>query len=133
MPLPFSFRTTIKNFGTMALGKKRITEPTAEDEKLLSGIVEDSTDYVTVRGREWAVQWVRNRARRKVTDILLKEKDEDKVVCKCAAALRLNGYFKITFLYWWMWRWYYYVRQYGDGELLEFISMCKKKFQRKNT
>ena len=127
MPLPFSFRTTIKNFGTMALGKKRITEPTAEDEKLLSGIVEDSTDYVTVRGREWAVQWVRNRARRKVTDILLKEKDEDKVVCKCAAALRLNGYFKITFLYWWMWRWYYYVRQYGEGELLEFISMCKKK------
>ncbi len=127
MPLPFSFRTTIKNFGTMALGKKRITEPTAEDEKLLSGIVEDSTDYVTVRGREWAVQWVRNRARRKVTDILLKEKDEDKVVCKCAAALRLNGYFKITFLYWWMWRWYYYVRQYGEGELLEFIRMCKKK------
>lgn len=111
----------------MGFGKKRITEPTGDDEKLLSDIVEDSVDYVTVRGRRWAVRWVRNRARRKLTDILLKEKEEDKVVCKCAAALRLNGYFKITFLYWWVWRWYYYVRQYGEGELLPFISMCKKK------
>ena len=106
---------------------KKITEPTAEDEKLLSDIVENSTDYVTVRGRRWGVKWIRNRARRKMTDILLNEKDEDKVVCKCAAALRLNGYFKILLFYWVLWRWYYYVRQYGEGELIPFISLCKKK------
>lgn len=106
---------------------KKISEPTQGDEKLLDDIVENSVDYVEVRGKRWAVRWVRNRARRKVTDILLKEDDEDKVVCKCAAALRLNGYFKITFLYWALWRWYYYIRQYGEGELLPFISLCKKK------
>lgn len=106
---------------------KKITQPTEEDEKLLDAIAENSKDYVEVRGRKWGVRWVRNRAKRKVTHIMLTEKDEDKVVYKCAAALRLNGYFKITFLYWFLWRWYYYVRQYSEGELVPFLNLCKKK------
>ena len=106
---------------------RKIKEPTREDEILLDSIVENSTDYVEVRGRKWGVKWVRNRAKRKVTDIMLNEEDEDKVVYKCVAALRINGFFKITFFYWFLWRWYYYVRQYSEGELLPFIEMCKKK------
>ena len=106
---------------------KKINEPTSEDERLLNSVVEDSVDYVMVRGGKWGVKWVRNRAKRKVTDIMLTEKDEDKVVYKCTAALRLNGYFKILFFYWFLWRWYYYVMQYREGELIPFISMCKKK------
>ena len=55
---------------------KKISEPTQGEEKLLDDIVENSVDYVEVRGKRWAVRWVRNRARRKVTDILLKEEDD---------------------------------------------------------
>ena len=52
---------------------------------------------------------------------------ENKVVCKCAALMRLNGYWGIKLLYWWLWRWYYYVKQYNESELGEFIAECKKK------
>ena len=106
---------------------KEMNEPTTEDEKLLDSMIHNSIDYVEVRNRKWGVRWIRNRARRKVSSIMLNEKDEDKVICKCAAALRLNGFFKITFLYWFLWRWYYYVAQYTEGELLPFLEVCKKK------
>lgn len=107
--------------------EKKITEPTEKEKKTLDSIVENAKDYVEVRGRKWGVRWIRNRARRKVTSIMNNEKDEDKVVYKCAAALRLNGFFKITFFYWFLWRWYYYVKQYSEEELVAFIDLCKKK------
>ena len=108
---------------------KQITQPTENDERQLNSVMDDGVDYVMVRGKRWAVRWIRNRAKRKVTDIFLNEKEEDKVAAKCTAALRLNGYFKIKFFYWILWRWYYYVRQYSEAELLPFIEMCKKKVQ----
>lgn len=106
---------------------KDMTEPTDKDKRTLDSIVENSKDYVEVRGRKWGVRWVRNRARRKVTSIINNEKDEDKVVFKCVAALRLNGFFKIFFFYWILWRWYYYVKQYSEDDLVPFIDLCKKK------
>lgn len=53
--------------------------------------------------------------------------EENKVVCKCAALMRLNGYWAIKLLYWFVWRWFYYVKQYSEGDLGEYIAECKKK------
>lgn len=108
---------------------KSIKKPTIEQEGELNSVVENKKDYVEVRGRQWGVRWLHNEAIRRVTDLMLNEKEEDRVVCKCAAVLRLDRYFKIKFFYWFLWRWYYYVREYTYGELLPFISLCKKKVQ----
>ncbi|WP_052340671.1 hypothetical protein [Bacteroides sp. 14(A)] len=91
--------------------KKTVEEATTEQEKALNSIVENKKDIVKIRGRKFSISWMRNRTRRKVTDIFLEEKEEDKVSAKCAAALVLNGYFKIKFFYWLLWRWFYYVKQ----------------------
>lgn len=53
--------------------------------------------------------------------------DELSVNCKCIAAAKLNGYFKIKFFWWILWRWYAYVRAYTDTELNEAIKLIKKK------
>jgi hypothetical protein len=49
------------------------------------------------------------------------------VGCKCLAAARLNGYFKIKFLWWFLWRFYFYIRQYRDLEIAEAVALIKKK------
>lgn len=45
----------------------------------------------------------------------------------------LNGYWKIKFLYPFLWRWFFYIKQYGDHELMKVIAVGKKKFQWKIT
>lgn len=124
MPPPFLY----KSRGIMAKAKK-IEQPGLDAERELNDIVNNSKDIVTIRKRKWKVGWMRNRAKRKMTDILLNEKEDDKVNSKCAAALLLNGYFKIFFFYEILWRWFYYVKQYSDEELLPVIELCKKKVQ----
>lgn len=52
---------------------------------------------------------------------------EDKVVCKCVAALRLDSPITMKLFYGWLWRWYYYVKMYTCDDLLPYISECKKK------
>lgn len=54
--------------------------------------------------------------------------EEDKIICKCAAVLKIgNGFLKEKFLYPLMWRWFYYVKGYASDELLPYIEECKKK------
>lgn len=105
---------------------KKVEKATIEQEQLLNSVVEDKKDIVEIRGRKFRIGWLRNRARRKLTDIVLNEKDDSKVSSKCSAALVLNGYFKIKFFYWFLWRWFYYVMQYSDKELLPLVELCKK-------
>lgn len=108
----------------MATIRKQVTE---EQEGKLNDIVKNSVDEVTVRGRKYKVRWLHNGTIRKLTDIMLAEGDESKVSCKCAAAIALNGCFRIKLLWWAVWRWFYYVREYYDAELFELIETAKKK------
>lgn len=109
--------------------RKIINTPDTSDEIELNSIVENKKDVVILRGKKWKVGWIRNRALRKITDIQLNEKDDSKISSKCAAALLLNGYWKILFFYWIVWRWFFYVSQYSNEELLPVIILCKKKVQ----
>lgn len=47
---------------------------------------------------------------------------DSKLACKVAAAIVLNGFFKIRFKWWYLWRWFYYVRQYDVEQLNELLS-----------
>ena len=106
---------------------KEIKQPTVEGEKLLNEVIENNPDELEAFGRKWKIGYLRNGTKRKVTNILMREKQEDKVSSKCTAALLLNGYFKIFFFYWILWRWLYYIKQVGDEELLPIMEYCKKK------
>lgn len=122
MPPPLiSFPTII------IMEKIDTTIPSFDDEKVLDSILDNSEDEIAVRGKKWKMRWVRFSARRKITNIMLNEEEGPKAICKCVAALRCNGFFKMKFMYWILWRWYYYVKEYSESELLPYVQMCKKK------
>ena len=104
-----------------------VRQPDEAEQKELQDVVDDSVDVVSLRGRDVRVDWLRNATQRKISSIMVNEKDERKVIAKCAAAIVLNGYWSLLLLWWIVWRWYYYVRQYTDEELLPILEMGKKK------
>lgn len=107
--------------------KKNIKQPTLDEQKELNDILTRKATYIEVRNKKWKSAPLFNGTLRKMTDIFLSEKEEDKVNAKCAAAFLLNGYWSIKFFYWIVWRWMYYVKQYTNAELLPYILECKKK------
>lgn len=113
-----------------------VGQPTLEQQMAATRMIYDEPDTVELRGRKIKMRWINGHATEKVTRVMLAGErrsadgyplSEGMVVCKCAAALRLNGYWKIRMLWWAVWRWYYYVRQYSEFELLPLIAMAQKK------
>lgn len=112
----------------MARKSKAPTEPTIEDERLLESVVDNEKDYAVVRNRRIPVRDLTGWGLHKISNIMTeKGGDELAVGCKCLAAARLNGYFKIKFLWWILWRWYAYIRAYTDMELTQAVNLIKKK------
>ena len=112
----------------MARKIKAPSQPLMSEERALFGAVENETEYVKVRNKRISLRDMCGWARHKITKVLLKEGgDEFAVGCKCLAAARLNGYFSIKFLWWFLWRWYYFLRRYTDSELTDAIIAIKKK------
>lgn len=96
-------------------------------EQQLDEVLANSKDKVRLGRHTIKVGWIHNAAKRKVTHILESEKDEAKVVAKCAAALVLDRRPLIWLLFWFVWRWFYYVEEFTEEEMLPFIMLCKKK------
>ncbi len=46
--------------------KNDITLPTPEDERLLNDVLEDSVDYVEVRGKKYGISWLKRGTIRKL-------------------------------------------------------------------
>lgn len=112
----------------MAKKIKAPTQPTLEDERELERIVDNDEEYVTLRGRRIGLRDLNSWGLHKISRIMVKEGDDElSVGCKCLAAARLNGYFKIKFFWWWLWRFYFYIRQYRDIEIAAAIAVIKKK------
>lgn len=103
-------------------------QPSAEDERQLEAVVDNDMEYVAIRGRRIGLRDLNGWGLHKVSRIMTKEGgDELALGCKCLAAARLNGYFKIKLFWWALWRWYAYVRAYTDLELAPAIELIKKK------
>lgn len=136
------------------MAKKIIKQPTVEEQQMLKGVTSADVSLVEVRGKAWKAEWIKNGTLDYVSRVMLGstagkaagtvadadaygsayEKDpvnvgaeENKVACKCAALLRLNGYWSIKMWYWLVWRWFYYVKQYTNDELYPYLEECKKK------
>lgn len=112
----------------MARKTKVPTQPTIEDERLLESVVDNEKEYVTIRGRRIGFRDLNGWGLHKLSKVMVKKGgDELSIGCKCLAAARLNGYFKIKFFWWVLWRWYAYIRAYTDIELTHAIDLIKKK------
>lgn len=107
--------------------EKAITQPTIQQQQELDALIENKKTSVMLRGKKIYIKGLHNGTLRKISTIILNEKDDLKVTTKTAAAIRLNGYWAIKFRYWFLWRWMYYVRQYDEKELSELVSEGKKK------
>lgn len=104
-------------------------QPTEEEQQNLDEVLEDSVSEVELRGRKMKIGWMRKGTLRKISHIMLSDDDEMRVTTKCAAAMVLNGYWRIKLLWWLLWRKWYYLNQYSDKELSKIIDEGKKKVQ----
>lgn len=112
----------------MARKVKAPTQPSIEAERELESLVDNDKEYVVVRGKRIGFHDLNLWGLHKISKIMLKEGgDELSINCKCLAAAKLNGYFKIKFFWWILWRWYAYIKNYTDSELNEAIKLIKKK------
>lgn len=110
------------------MGKnKNLQDPSAEAQKEQRDIVRNEKDVVEVRGTKFRIGGIYNDTLDWITDILTYEKDDKRITAKCAAAVWLNGFFRLRLFWWAVWRWMYYVKQYTDTELQPIIAECKKK------
>lgn len=111
----------------MAKTKKVVSEATIEDEKLQMSVRQNWSDPVQVRGKTFKVRWMHPATTEWITQLVLKEGNDNKILCQAAALIILNGFWKSHLLYWLKWRWYYYIRQYNAAELSPIIEMAQKK------
>ncbi len=110
------------------MSKRPIIQPSLTDEQELLRMWDAQADEQLIRGRKFHLRPLTGHARVLLTKILTSSKGkEEAVTCKCLAAARLNGYFRIKLFYWLVWRWYYYIRQYNEDELEDAIALIKKK------
>lgn len=121
-----SYQTLPFNVNEMA--KKKINQPTNDEQRDLLNVMINGIDYCELRGKKIGLRWTTGETLKKITSVMLdKDGDESKVSCKCAAAIILRGWFKMKMFYWILWRWFYFVKGYGDHELKPLIELAQKK------
>lgn len=113
----------------MKKGEKIIKEATREDEQLQMSVRKNYADDVEVRGKVFKVKWLHPSTSEWITELMLKDGNDNKVLAQCAALIVLNGFWKCHLFYWLMWRWFYYVKQYSAVELTPLFEMAQKKTQ----
>ena len=106
---------------------KILKQPDIEEQRELRSVENDLPENLYVRGRIYKIKWMKKFTREHITDTILKEGNDDKQSCMCAALMVLNGFWKIKFMYWIVWRFFYYIKQYTENELTELLEMGKKK------
>lgn len=109
--------------------KKAVSEATLDDEKLQKSVTKNYSDPVAVRGRVFNVRWMHPATTDRITCLMLKDGNDNKILAQCAALIVLNGFWKVIFFYPVLWRWFYYVRQYNADELMPLFEMAQKKTQ----
>jgi hypothetical protein len=107
--------------------RKNIQQPTVEEQKRLDDVLENSTDYVTIRNRKFGIKWLHRGTLRKLTHVLHSCEKEDEVTAKCASLIILNGWWKIKLFHWIYWRMLW--KKYTDSELIDIIAVGKKKVE----
>lgn len=106
---------------------ENIQQPTEEEQKRLDNVLENSTDYVAIRGKKFGIKWLHRGTIRKLTHVLHSCKNEDEVTARCASLIILNNWWKIKMFHWIYWRMLW--KKYTDTELTDIIAIGKKKVE----
>lgn len=104
-----------------------INEATREDKEALVSIQQNEADVVELRGHKIKVHWLHPSVMDWISVLLVHKSERKNLMARCAALIRLNGFFKAHLFYWFVWRWYYYIRQYNAQELSPLFEMAVKK------
>ena len=112
-----------------------IEQPSVDIQRMVSDLMEQEPEIVTVRGKKRRITWLKRRTTRKFSHIMLKEEDPWKRNVKCCACVLMNSRhglltaFRLRFCYWLYWRWLYYVRDIDMIDVLGVLDASKKKIQ----
>lgn len=109
--------------------QETLEQPQERLQAALDDIIEQTPEEYTFRGKKRKMGWLGNMTIRKITHIMLKEKDEHKRNMKICAVLRVNDIFAWfrPIVYMIKWRWYTYVADLTDVEALRVVNASKKK------
>lgn len=113
----------------MAKKEKIIKEATREDEKLLKSVTHNYADKVQVRNTTYNVRWMHPAIADRITCLIQKDGNDNKIISQGAALIVLGGFWKAHLFYWLLWRWFYYIKQYSAAELTPLINTAQKKTQ----
>ena len=105
---------------------KKVSEATTADEQLLLSVQNNKKDPVKVRNTTYHIGWMHFSVGDWISD-LITNSGNNKILCKSAALIVLNGFWKAHLFYWFLWRWFYYVKQYNAGELEPLFELAQKK------
>lgn len=109
---------------------KEVSQVDEATEKEYDDLVSGRKSVVKIPGTKvtYKVGWMKSDTCRKISDIVLNEKDEWKRSAKVAAAVLVNSCWGFM-LGWWSlkWRWMYYVRQWREDQLTPILEEGKKK------
>ncbi|MCR5533720.1 MAG: hypothetical protein K6F47_00875 [Bacteroidaceae bacterium] len=112
-----------------------IKQPTPDIQELLSDLMAQEPEKVTLCGKEYRIGWLHNANTRKFSHIMVKEKNPLKRNVKVCACVLLNHrwglftWFLLNFWYGIYWRWLYYVRDIDQIEIAAVLNCAKKKIQ----
>lgn len=109
--------------------QETLEQPQERLQAALDDIMEQTPEEYTFRGKKHKMGWLSNMTVRKITHIMLREKDEHKRNMKICAVLRVNDIFAWfrPIVYMVKWRWYTYVADLTDVEALRVVNASKKK------
>ena len=112
-----------------------IKQPTIDMQELLSNMMEQEPEKVTLCGKVYRIGWLHNRNVRKFSHIMLKDKNPWRRNVKVCACVLLNHrwglmtWFLLNVCYGIYWRWLYYVRDIDQVEVAAVLNCAKKKIQ----
>lgn len=106
-----------------------VSQPDLEQQREYLSMVENEFTEIEIprRNRKVNIGWLKNGTINKISEIMLEKGNDSKVTCKIAAAIILNGFWKIKLMWGIYWRWLYYVKEYTDAELTPVLKEGKKK------
>ena len=126
--------------------EEKIEQPSVDAQQIYLSLISNDAEEVGIlrTKKKYKIRWLKNGQLEKLSRLLLHKKtidettttgsevmdailEDNKLACKAAAIIILDGYWKRKFRYWWLWRWFYYIRQYDNIQLHEILEVGKKK------
>ena len=117
------------------MAKEEVEQPGIDLQKILSDLMEQEAETVSVCGKRHRITWLKNSTVRKFSHIMLKDSDPWRRNVKVCACILLNRKFGLwnhvlqKCWYWIYWRWLYYVRDIDQVEVMGVLDASKKKIQ----